>query len=139
MKNLFQKWISTQPWSMDLGLLFLRLALALMALHGWSKLMDFEEGSADWPDPFHVGMKASYALTVFAEFFCSLFLILGLGTRLALVPLIICMLVIVFDVHAGEPLEDREHGLLYLLGYLALFFTGPGGISIDRFWSKSKK
>jgi putative oxidoreductase len=132
MKKILQKWFSSQPLSMDLGLLLLRLCLGLMALHGWSKWEDFEAGSADWPDPFHVGTKASYALTVFAELFCSVFVILGLATRVALVPLIVCMLVIVFNVHAGDPLADREHGLLYLLGYLALFLTGPGKISLQQ-------
>lgn len=138
MKNLFQKLLSTSAWSLDLGLLLLRMCLGLMALHGWSKFLDFEEGSADWPDPFHVGTQVSYALTVFAELFCSIFILLGLATRPALVPLVICMLVIVFDVHAGEPLEDREHGLLYLLGYLALLFTGPGRLSLDRFFTQKQ-
>lgn len=136
MKNAFRSLLSSGAWSVDLGILLLRMSLALMALHGWSKFLDYEEGSADWPDPFHVGSQVSYALTVFAELICSLFILVGLGTRLALIPLIICMLVIVFDVHSGEPLEDREHGLLYLLGYLALLLLGPGKFSLDGWLGK---
>ncbi len=136
MNHRLQQFISTKAWSYDLGLLALRLACSLMLLHGWSKFTDFSEGSKDWPDPFHVGATVSYALTVFAELFCSVFVVLGLFTRFALIPLIICLFVIVFEIHGGDPLEDREHGLLFLLAYLSLLFTGPGKFSLDSLIEK---
>jgi putative oxidoreductase len=139
MKNRFLQLISTNAYSYDLGLFALRLACSLMLLHGWPKFTDFSEGIKDWPDPFHVGPTVSYALTVFAELFCSVFVVLGLFTRIALVPLIICLIVIVFNVHGGDPLEDKEHGLLYLLAYLSLFFTGPGRYSLDSLIETRKK
>jgi putative oxidoreductase len=86
-----------------------------------------------------VGVATSYALTVFAELFCTLFLVIGLFTRAALIPLIILMLVIVFDIHGDEPFADREHGLMYLLLYIALLFTGPGNYSLDRLIQKLRK
>lgn len=128
---------SNKPWSIDTGILILRLSCGLMILHGWSKFTEFSEGSLDWPDPLHVGMKASYTLTVFAELFCSILLIVGIFTRPAIIALIICMLVIVFIIHSGDPLADREHALLYLLSYVALLFTGPGKYSLDRLLVKA--
>ena len=139
MKNRLKQFLSTKAWFNDVALLLLRVACALMILHGWPKFTDFSEGSKDWPDPFHVGTTVSYALTVFAELFCSVFVVLGLFTRIALVPLIICLIVIVFDVHGGDPLEDKEHGLLYLLIYLSLFLTGPGKYSLDSLIEKRWK
>ncbi len=130
--------LSISALRLDTGLLLLRLCCALMLLHGWPKLISFSEDSTDWPDPLHVGSTVSYTLTVFAELFCTIFLLLGLFTRLALIPLIVFMFVIVFVIHGGEPLADREHGILYLMTYLSIFFTGPGKYSIDRLILKDK-
>lgn len=131
-----QSLLSVKAWSFDAGVLLLRICGALMLLHGWPKLLDFSEGSKDWPDPFHVGSTASYALTVFAEFFCTILLLIGLFTRLALIPLIILMIVIVFIIHGEDSLADREHAIMYLMSYVALLFTGPGKYSLDRLIQK---
>ncbi|HAD34033.1 MAG TPA: DoxX family protein [Chitinophagaceae bacterium] len=122
----------------DLGLLIIRLVCGLMAHHGWAKFDDFADGSGEWPDPFHVGPAVSKGLTVFAELFCTVLVVFGILTRPALIPLIICMLVIVFMVHGEDSFADREHPLMYLLLYLALFITGPGKYSIDRFIANRK-
>ncbi len=116
----------------DAGLLILRMGAGLlMATHGWSKLMGFSEKSGDFYNFLGLGDEISLALTVFAEFFCSMFLVLGMGTRLFLVPLIIVGLVIVFAVHVANPLSDKEHGILFLVPYITLMLTGPGKYSID--------
>jgi putative oxidoreductase len=133
----FGQLLSAKAWANDAGLLILRLSCALMALHGWDKFSNFYDGIADWPDPLNVGTISSKGLTVFAELFCTLFVALGLFTRYALIPLIVCMLVIVFDIHAGDALGDREHGLLYLLSYLTLMLSGPGKYSLDWLIRKS--
>jgi len=130
-KSAFSRFLSAQPWSLDIGLLILRLCCALMIVHGWGKFIDFSDGVADWPDPLHVGPVVSKGLTVFAELFCTMLVVLGLFTRLALLPLIICMLVIIFVMHAGEPFGEKELGVHYLLAYLTLLFTGPGKYSLD--------
>lgn len=136
IKNTLGLMVSGRVWSFDLGMLLLRLNCGLMLLHGWQKWKDFAKDSKDWPDPFHVGSTLSYSLTVFAELFCTIFILFGLFTRLALVPLIICMAVIVWSIHSGEALEDREHGILYLMCYVTLWFTGPGKFSIDYLMKK---
>jgi putative oxidoreductase len=130
-KNAWRRLLSSQSWSIDLGLLILRLCCALMFLHGWGKFTEFSDGASEWPDPFHVGPVVSKGLTVFAELFCTLLVVLGLFTRLALIPLIICMIVIIFVMHAGEPFGEKELGVHYLLAYLTLLFTGPGKYSVD--------
>lgn len=128
---------SARPLSVDLGLLVVRLSLAVFMLpHGYPKLVHFTERMDRFSDPYGIGSPASLALAVFAEFFCSILLALGLFTRFALVPLIIAMATAAFVVHAGDPFGDREKALLYLLSYIGLFFTGPGSFSLDRLVTK---
>ena len=117
----------------DIGILILRIGISFfMVHHGYEKLQTLlDGGGADFPDPLHIGNKISLFLTVFAEFFCSILLMLGLFTRFALIPLIICMFVIIFIVSANEPLSDKEHAYLFLIPYISLFLTGAGKLSVD--------
>ncbi|MDB4655990.1 DoxX family protein [Flavobacteriales bacterium] len=131
MKKLL---FSNKPIAQDLGLLFLRLSAGgLMAYsHGWGKLQKLMSGDMGFADPIGVGEEVSLVLTVFAEFFCGILVAVGLFTRAALIPLIITMWVAVFIIHADDPFGKQEFGLLYLIPYLALYFTGPGKISLDK-------
>jgi putative oxidoreductase len=130
LKKLLSPTIQTPQT--DYGLLILRIGISFfMARHGYDKLQNLLAGSTDFPDPLHIGGQLSLAITVFAEFFCSILLALGLFTRFALIPLIICMLVIVFVVSVKESLDDKEHALLFLVAYIALFSTGAGKFSVD--------
>ena len=114
------------------GLLFLRVTLGFFMLtHGWTKLSHFNEMSAAFPDPIGFGSTVALSLIVFAEFFCSIALIIGLFTRPATIPLIIGMSVAAFVAHAGLPFSGRELPLLYLSMYVVLLLTGPGKISLD--------
>lgn len=124
---------STKPFSVDLGLLVVRVALAVLMLpHGYAKLTHFSERIDKFSDPFGIGSAPSLVLIIFAEFFCSVFLALGLFTRFALIPLIIAMATVAFVVLAGDPFADKEKSLLFLAPYIGLFFTGPGKYSVDR-------
>ena len=117
----------------DIALLIIRVGLGcLMFRHGWSKLTRFEEIGHTFSDPLGVGSQLSLVLTVFAEAGCSVLLILGLFTRLALVPLIITMCVVVFVVHGAHPFARQELGLLFLICFTGLMFTGPGRYAADR-------
>jgi putative oxidoreductase len=80
----------------------------------------------------------SLSLTVFAEVICSLFILLGFATRLAVIPLLITMLVAVFYVHGNDPFGKQEMGLLYLLTYVMLFIMGSGKYSIDNLLYKKR-
>ena len=68
----------------NLGLLFLRLSLGATMLlsHGVPKVSKYPGTS--FPDPLGFGSEVSWALAVFSELICSIFLILGLWTRLTL-------------------------------------------------------
>lgn len=124
-----------------LGLLILRLTAGgiMLAAHGWPKLIGFTSIMDTFPDPFHVGSATSLALAVFAEFFCGFFIVFGLATRWATVPLIVTMAVAAFLIHGEDPFGKKELALVYLLMYAALFFTGPGQWSLDHIVRGKKK
>lgn len=130
---MFSNLRSSLPLSLDWASLLLRLAFGgLMAtLHGWSKFQSYSEKAAEWADPIGLGAPASLALAIFGELVCGLLIMLGLFTRLATIPAMITMLVAVFFVHWNDPLADKEHALLYLSAYAAIFFLGGGRYSLD--------
>ncbi len=135
--------LSAKPINKNLGLLLIRIIIGLlMAFYGYEKLIHFNEMAASdfWAkNVSFLGMKGSIplALTVFAEFFCSLFLIVGLFTRINLFFLMFCMAYIFLVIFPFSILDKGDNGyqfndaFVYFVIYLGLFFTGPGDYSLD--------
>ncbi|WP_396174883.1 DoxX family protein [Flavobacterium sp.] len=135
---------SEQPINMDLGLLLIRVIIGtLMAFIGYEKLIHFDELVVDefWAkNVSFLGMTGGVPLflTIFAEFFCSLFLILGLFTRFSLFVLMFCMgyiFMVIFPMSIVDKGENGYHfndAFVYFIIYLGLFFTGPGKYSLDK-------
>lgn len=119
--------------SLDIVLLILRVSIAgLMLSHGIPKLeMLLAGGEIKFMDPIGLGDTASLALAVFAEVFCSVLLLIGLGVRLAVLPLMITMLVAIFVAHGEDGLKEKELAIHYLLTYIVLLFAGAGRFSLD--------
>jgi len=139
MKNLFSTKINLK--SLDIILLLIRIAVAAFILtHGYPKLMKLlAGGEIQFADPFELGMTFSLVLAVFAEFFCSILVGFGIGTRLATIPLIITMSVAAFIAHAADPFGKKELALLYLVIFIFLLFTGSGKFSVDYLISQKSK
>ena len=109
---------------------------AMMLTHGFPKLMRLLDGDMKFRDPIGLGPELSLILTVFSEFFCSILIIIGLGTRLATIPLLITMVVVLFIVHGSNPISEHLNVVAYIAAYLALFATGSGKYSLDyKFFS----
>lgn len=118
----------------DIGLLIARIGIAVMMFtHGIPKLqLLFSEAPIQFPSVMGMSASLSLSLAVFAEVLCSVFILIGLGTRLAVIPLIITMLVAAVFIHLSDPFSVKESSLHYLLVYLVLLFTGSGKYSIDK-------
>lgn len=131
MKKLFE--INPEAKTLNIALLIVRIGIAgLMLVHGIPKLLMLFSGEpVQFPEVMGMSSAFSLVLTVFAEVLCSVFILVGLGTRLATIPLIITMLVAVFYIHAADPFANQELGLLYLLGYVFLLLLGSGSYSLD--------
>ncbi len=131
MKRIFQT--GTREESLDILILVVRITVAaFMITHGLPKFQRLlAGGEIQFGDPIGLGPTLSLILTVFAEFFCSLFIALGLGTRLAAIPLMITMGVAAFVAHGADPFQRKELALLYLLFYLVLLIIGSRKYSLD--------
>ncbi len=127
------KFSNVKPISIDTALLVLRLGFGLLLAynHGLGKLESFFKDSSAFYNFMGLGPEISFALAIFAELVCALAVSVGLFTRYALIPLIITFIVAVFSVHATDSLSDKEHPMLFLLVFVALFLSGPGKYSID--------
>jgi len=131
MKKLFN--VTETANNIDIALLIGRVSIALfMLVHGIPKITYLLQDEVQFMDFMGLGPEISLALTIFAEVVCSIFILFGLATRFALIPLIITMLVAVFIVHGADPFSAQEMGLHYLLGYVLLFITGSGKYSVDQ-------
>jgi putative oxidoreductase len=135
MKNLVSTKYSAGAF--NAAMLLLRLVLGfLMISHGYDKLVHFATYQTKFMNFLGLGQTVSLALVVFAEFFCSIFLILGLFTRLSAIPLIVAMGIALFKAHNADFFGDGEQASLYLGCYLVLVILGPGRISVDAMSGK---
>ncbi|MGE8528956.1 DoxX family protein [Chryseobacterium rhizosphaerae] len=111
-----------------------------MLSHGFPKLqMLLEGGKIEFFDFMGLGPQISLILTVFAEFVCSILLILGLFTRISLGFLIFTMAIAGFFIHGADSFEKRELSLIYLSVYLLLMAFGAGKFSVDHMIEKRKR
>lgn len=119
--------------SINVSLLIMRVAIALlMFTHGVPKIGKLSEHPVQFMDFLGLGATVSLCLAIFGEVVCSLLVMLGLGTRLAVIPPAIIMLVAVFHVHIADPFVKQEMGLHYILSYAVLFIMGSGRYSLDQ-------
>lgn len=128
MSRLFSANINNS--SLNFWLLLLRIVVAcLMITHGLPKLEKVIAGDFKFADPIGLGAGTSLILTVIAEVLCPVLILIGFATRLATIPLIINMTVIVFIV--VQDFTKKEFPLLYLLIFITLLVTGAGKYSVD--------
>lgn len=119
-------------------LLFLRIAVAgYMLTHGVPKFMQVLAGDFRFLDPLGMGATTSLLLATFAEFLCSLLILIGLATRFATIPLLVTMFTALFVVHASDPVFSHYNIILYVISYVILLITGSGKYSVDYLMFKA--
>ncbi|MDR2205889.1 MAG: DoxX family protein [Flavobacteriaceae bacterium] len=127
------------PKLLNFGLFIFRAFVGCtMLTHGIPKMMNLFSGEKiQFMNFLGLSSEISYGLVVFAEVVCSFLLILGLFTRIALIPLIIAMLVAV-GFHWNEEFKEMEPAAFYLASYILLMISGAGKISVDGMTEKKK-
>ena len=132
--------IRQNPMFLDIALLIVRVFIGFaMISHGFPKLQQlFGDEEIQFYNLMGMGEKFTLILAVFSEFVCSIFLILGLFTRISLVFLFLAMFVAGFIVLSSDGFSKRELSLLYLCIYTLLLATGPGNYSVDAMISKRR-
>ena len=135
MKKLLSTKYSAGAFSTAIFILRITVG-ALMLNHGYNKLVHFADMQPKFINFLGLGSTVSLSMVIFAEFFCSVFLILGLFTRLACIPLIIVMGVALWKAHHFEVFGEGEIPTLYLGAYITLLLVGPGKASLDSMMGK---
>ena len=127
-------------WANDVGLLAIRGMLGVVFMfHGSQKLLGWFgggglSGTAGFMEKIGIPLpEISAFMAGAAEFFGGLALILGAGTRLAVIPLTFTMLVASFVVHRGAFSVQQggmEYPLTLAVVLMGLGLTGGGRLSV---------
>ncbi len=128
----------------DLPLLFMRLVLAYgfwgPAMMKWNNM----NAIADWFDSMGIPFPTVNAyLSATTEITGVFLLLLGIGTRIISIPLMVVMLVAIFSVHIHNGFEAGNNGfeipLYYLIMLFALLVYGPGRYSLEGLLKRATK
>lgn len=119
------------------AMLLLRLGGGILLMsHGYPKMAHFSEYSQHMPSLFGIGQPATTVLVIIAEFFCALFVALGLFTRLACIPILFNMGYIAIKIHNWDVFDSAHAASLFFAVFLTLLIVGPGKFSIDGLMKK---
>lgn len=119
------------------AMLILRVGLGILIMHhGYTKLVNFSTMQNNFINFMGIGSSVSLTLVIFAEFFCGLFVLIGLFTRLATIPIIIDLMVAIIKAHNMDIFGKAEVAALFLIGFIVLLLVGPGRASVDGMTGK---
>ena len=129
----------------DYGITLIRLIVGLVfAMHGGQKL--FAYGHAGVAGGFaQMGIPAADLtawIVTFVEFFGGIALILGLGTRIVTIPLIVNMLGAISFAHLKNGFflpNGYEFALTLLVANAGLLLTGPGALALDNLIGRARE
>jgi putative oxidoreductase len=118
----------------DLGLLYLRVSASLLVLvvHGLPKVLHYASEAAAIEDPFHLGKAVSISFAIFAEVICPPLMVLGIGTRLAAIPILIVTATALVFVHREWTLADGQFAWMLLILFGTVAIAGPGQYRVGR-------
>jgi putative oxidoreductase len=134
IKKIFAPGNDSAMTSFALLVLRLWIGLTMMLHHGLDKLTHFDKYSQHFVNFMGLGPNGSLCLSIFAEFFASALLVLGLLTRFGAVVLTINMSVAFVMVHKmalSGPMPG-ELAFIYLAVYVTLLLAGAGKFSLDK-------
>jgi len=118
----------------DTGKLLLRFGFSffLIALHGIPKVQNLLSDEPQFASIFGMGVIISLVIATIFETIFPLLVMIGYKTRWASIPIIITMLVAIFDYHLHDPLSVKEKPFLFLIGFVCIALIGPGKFSVDK-------
>lgn len=136
MKKLLSIKYSATVFNISFLLLRLVLGISMCVNHGYDKLVHFADRKNTFVNLFGIGSTTTLVLVVFAEFFCSIFVTIGLFTRFTVLALVIEMGYAFFISSNGHLFANGELPALYLSGFFAILLCGPGRVSVDGMINK---
>jgi putative oxidoreductase len=140
MKKLVQIIINTnlEGKLIHIALFVFRIALSLelIVAHGLKKLGVGVAEAEQVPNPLHLPQEFNSLFADTANLVFPVFVIFGLFTRVAVLPILAVTLTGYFILHWNDALLIKDTPFMYSLCYLFLFFVGPGKYSIDNYLRK---
>lgn len=136
---MMKKLLSTHysAFAFNAAMLLLRVGSGILLMsHGYTKLIGFDDKKDKFMDFLGMGSTTSLTLCIFAEFFCALFVVIGLFTRVVSIPIVINMSVALFSAHNMDFFGEGEKSALFLTAFLTILLCGPGRASVDGIVSK---
>jgi putative oxidoreductase len=112
------------------------LALELFRVHGMKKFKLVNGQKVHEPNPFHLPEKLNGLVATFADTVVPCLVILGIGTRIAVLPTIGVTATGYFVVHRKDSVEVRDVPYMYTLCLLFLMIVGAGLFSADHYFYK---
>ncbi|MEM7549899.1 MAG: DoxX family protein [Bacteroidota bacterium] len=132
LKYILQTEISESTKNLSLLIFRVTISISLFNTHGLKKIIHFEDTLNNIPDPLGMGSELSTFFAIFANVFCPLLIVLGVLTRLAIIPILSITLIGFFVVHAADPWSVRDVPLMYSIVFSLFLILGPGKYSIDQ-------
>ncbi len=137
MKTIYNKISERLSALKDIPLLLMRLILAYGFYTPAIMKLKNMESIGEWYGSLGIPLPLFSAyLSGVTEISGIVLLVLGLGTRIASIPLIIMMVVAIITVHIGNGFEAGDNGFEIPIYYIIMLFTliiyGSGRISIDN-------
>lgn len=136
MRSLF-----TSKGLWENGLSLIRILVGLMVVYHGKEIFEADKMAnyTQWMTDLKFSSPQLMAyLGKGSEFFGGLFLTLGLGTRLALIPLGLTMLAIPFLMGQGKIFMEDQHPFMFFVMCLVFLFNGAGQWSLD-YWLFDRK
>lgn len=133
MKNFLK--LSFLPINNDIALLFIRVwfCTSLFVKHGIEKFTKFPQMVTHFPDPLHVGPTIGLSFALVADAICTILIILGLGTRLVAIIMVINLLIVFALLHQFSFMKDHAELVYTYLGLtIFIVLAGPGKYSLDN-------
>ena len=142
MKTLLLKLFNTEinPKIQDLTLLAFRVLLSgeLIYAHGLKKLGVGVSEAEVVPNPLNLPEAFNSLFADAANLFFPVFVILGLATRIAILPILAVTLTGYFVLHFHDAPLIKDTPFMYSLSFLVLLFLGPRKYSLDYFIQRKK-
>ena len=140
MKQLLQRTINVFPaanaFHMSILVFRVLLSLELMYAHGLKKLAVGVTEVEKIPNPLHLPEALNNSFAVAANLIFPLFVIVGLLTRLAILPILGVTLTGYFVLHFHDVPLVKDTPFMYSLSYFLLLVLGSGKYSLDYYLDK---
>jgi len=109
------------------------LSIELFRVHGMKKIRGPGGEKEKVPNPFKLPEKLNSCMAVTADTVVPFLVMLGLGTRLVVIPVIAVTAAGYLVVHRDDSAEVRDVPYIYAISFLFLSVVGFGTYSLDQY------